>query len=52
MPREFVTPQYADYQFFNMERLDELFQKKRDWWQRYQVSYAGWLKYTYFVACI
>ena len=25
------------YQFFNMERLDELYAKKRDWWQRYQV---------------
>ena len=44
LPKEFVTPQFADYQFFNMERLDELFAKKRDWWHRYQVSMpcGGW----------
>ena len=32
LPREFVTPQFADFQFFNMERLDELYAKKRDWY--------------------
>jgi SWI/SNF-related matrix-associated actin-dependent regulator of chromatin subfamily A member 5 len=38
LPKEFVTPQFADYQFFNVERLDEIYAKKRDWWQRYQLA--------------
>eukprot|EP00802_Teleaulax_amphioxeia_P001899 Tamp_01901.p1 GENE.Tamp_01901~~Tamp_01901.p1 ORF type:complete len:1009 (+),score=374.13 Tamp_01901:206-3028(+) len=38
LPKEFVTPQFADYQFFNMERLDEIYAKKRDWWHRYQLA--------------
>mmetsp|Transcript_72056 Transcript_72056/g.116866 ORF Transcript_72056/g.116866 Transcript_72056/m.116866 type:complete len:1020 (+) Transcript_72056:69-3128(+) len=37
LPKEFVTPQCQDYQFFDFERLDEIFAKKRDWYQRYQL---------------
>uniref|UniRef100_A0A6U2D0V6 Uncharacterized protein n=2 Tax=Hemiselmis andersenii TaxID=464988 RepID=A0A6U2D0V6_HEMAN len=38
MPRHLTTPQFADFQFFNGQRLDELFAKKRDWWNRHQVA--------------
>ncbi|EKX31046.1 hypothetical protein GUITHDRAFT_83481 [Guillardia theta CCMP2712] len=38
MPKHLVTPQFAEFQFFNTVRLDELYAKKRDWWHRYQVA--------------
>jgi hypothetical protein len=37
MPRHLATPQFAEFQFFNSQRLDELYAKKRDWWNRMQV---------------
>ena len=27
-----------DFQFYNTQRIDELFAKRRDWWHRYQVA--------------
>eukprot|EP00960_Hanusia_phi_P061004 764699-Hanusia_phi.AAC.2 len=38
MPKHLATPTYAEFQFVNTVRLDELFAKKRDWWHRYQVA--------------
>mmetsp|Transcript_59811 Transcript_59811/g.146980 ORF Transcript_59811/g.146980 Transcript_59811/m.146980 type:complete len:856 (-) Transcript_59811:235-2802(-) len=38
MPRHLMTPQFADFQFFNSVRIDELYAKKRDWWNRLQVA--------------
>ncbi len=38
MPRHLATPQFAEFQFFNSQRLDELYAKKRDWWNRMQVN--------------
>eukprot|EP00293_Proteomonas_sulcata_P009448 CAMPEP_0184290208 /NCGR_PEP_ID=MMETSP1049-20130417/2548_1 /TAXON_ID=77928 /ORGANISM="Proteomonas sulcata, Strain CCMP704" /LENGTH=298 /DNA_ID=CAMNT_0026597327 /DNA_START=45 /DNA_END=941 /DNA_ORIENTATION=- len=38
LPKHLVTPQFADFQFFDSVRLDELYAKKRDWWHRYQVA--------------
>mmetsp|Transcript_19667 Transcript_19667/g.40054 ORF Transcript_19667/g.40054 Transcript_19667/m.40054 type:complete len:1001 (-) Transcript_19667:199-3201(-) len=38
MPKHLVTPQFAEFQFFDAVKLDELYAKKRDWWHRYQVA--------------
>ena len=38
LPKHLITPQYLDFQFFNTQRIDELFAKRRDWWHRYQVA--------------
>jgi SWI/SNF-related matrix-associated actin-dependent regulator of chromatin subfamily A member 5 len=38
MPKHLITPQFAEFHFFNTQRLDELYAKKRDWWNRQQVA--------------
>ncbi len=38
MPKHLATPQFLDFQFYDSQRLDELFAKRRDWWHRYQVG--------------
>mmetsp|Transcript_59635 Transcript_59635/g.158716 ORF Transcript_59635/g.158716 Transcript_59635/m.158716 type:complete len:1056 (+) Transcript_59635:1184-4351(+) len=38
MPKHLATPQFAEFQFFNTVRIDELYSKKRDWWNRYQAA--------------
>lgn len=38
MPRHLLTPPFADFQFYNASRIDELYAKKRDWWNRQQVA--------------
>uniref|UniRef100_A0A7S0M6D0 Uncharacterized protein n=1 Tax=Cryptomonas curvata TaxID=233186 RepID=A0A7S0M6D0_9CRYP len=38
MPKHLATPQFAEFQFFNTVRIDELYAKKRDWWNKYQVA--------------
>jgi len=37
MPKHLVTPQFLEFQFYNTQRMDELYAKRRDWWHRYQV---------------
>jgi SWI/SNF-related matrix-associated actin-dependent regulator of chromatin subfamily A member 5 len=38
MPRHLLTPAFSDFQFYNAGRIDELYAKKRDWWNRLQVA--------------
>ncbi len=33
----FARFQFSDFQFFNVARIDQLYEKKRAWWSKYQV---------------
>jgi len=38
MPKHLITPQFLEFQFYDTQRIDELYAKKRDWWHRMQVA--------------